>query len=270
MPRTGQTLNRRAYLTDEQSRGLTFDNQFDLAFDTLGFTHNILAGQDYLHLDSDIIYEDAAAPAINIYSPDHYLIDPSALDFAASGYSSDFSIEKKQVGFYLQDQIRWDRLILMAGGRYDRYKQRENGMKYGYAVDNETDQDNLAFRYGALYELGLGLSPYMSYAESFEPVAGSDRNGNKFEPSTAFQYEAGVKFASPDKKVNATLSAFEITKENDLTRDPDGTAYDQIQTGETRARGVEMDLAWHAAASSVFVWKHYADGHGDHPGQQRP
>lgn len=249
----GQTLNRRAYLTDEKSRGLTFDNQFTLELDTAGIKHNLLFGQDYLHLDSDIIYEDALAPSINLYSPNHYLINPSSLDFAASGYSSDFNIEKEQIGFYIQDQIRWEQLILMAGGRYDSYEQTESGIKYGASVNNETDQENLAFRCGLLYEFANGISPYISYAESFEPVAGSDRNGNKFDPSTAFQYETGIKFKGFEDQVNCTVSLFQITKENDLTRDPNGTAYDQIQTGETRSRGAELDLAWHATPNfSLF------------------
>ncbi len=249
----GQILNRRAYLTDEKSRGLVFDNQFTLKFDTAEIKHNLLFGQDYLFLDSDIIYEDALAPSINLYSPDHYLINRSTLDFVASGYSSEFNIEKKQIGFYIQDQIRWGRLILMAGGRHDCYEQTETGIKYGASVNNKTDQDNLAFRYGLLYELGYGFSPYLSYAESFEPVAGSDRHGNKFDPSTAFQYEGGIKFEGMEKRLKFTFSAFQIIKENDLTRDPNGTAYDQIQTGETRSRGFEFDLSFHATSNlSLF------------------
>ncbi|WVM93156.1 TonB-dependent receptor [Halopseudomonas pachastrellae] len=46
------------------------------------------------------------------------------LDFAASGYSSDFTIEKRQTGVYLQDQMRIGQWVLIAGGRHDRYEAR--------------------------------------------------------------------------------------------------------------------------------------------------
>ena len=51
-----------------------------------------------------------------------------------------------------------------------------------------------------------------------------------------------MKYQSSDNKHNLTVSVFELTKENDLTRDPSGSPYDQIQTGEVRSRGIELEL----------------------------
>jgi len=238
-----RTLGRRAYLTDETSEGVTIDNQLSGFIQMGDIGHNILFGLDYLKLRSGIQYEDATTDAIDLFAPDNHIIDPATLDFAASGYSSDFDIEREQMGLYLQDQLQYANLIVIAGGRYDSYRQTEKGIKYGAATNSEVDHENFSGRVAALYKFDNGVSPFISYSESFEPVSGSDRNGNVFDPATSHQWETGLKFYSQNERHNASVSAFQILKENDTTRDPDGTAYDKIQTGEVRSSGIELELA---------------------------
>ena len=238
-----RTYNRRAYLTDETSEGFTIDNQLSGLVQTGAIEHNLLVGVDYLQFESDIGYEDAAAPSIDLYNPDHSQINAGLLDFAASGYSSDFTIEKRQTGVYLQDQMRIGQWVLIAGGRHDRYEAKEYGVKYGAAVDNDLKQSNTSWRAGALYLFDNGLAPFVSYAESFEPVAGSDRLGRTYEPSTAEQWEAGLKFNPDGGRTNGSVTAYRILKDNVLTRDPNGSAYDQIQAGQVRSQGVELEVS---------------------------
>ncbi|MEH6492703.1 TonB-dependent siderophore receptor [Halopseudomonas sp.] len=236
-----RTLSRRAYLTDETTAGFAMDNQLSGVVMTGVVEHNLLLGVDYTKMESDIGYEDATAPAIDIYNPDHHQIVGSALDFSASGYSSQFRIEKEQVGVYFQDQLRMGQWVLIAGGRYDSFESRENGVQYGAKVDSKVDQNNTSWRAGALYEFSNGLSPFISYAESFEPVGGLDRLGSTYEPSTANQWETGIKYSSPNKQTTASIALYRIEKENVLTRDPNGTPYDQVQAGEVRSQGVEIE-----------------------------
>ncbi|MGR0279093.1 TonB-dependent siderophore receptor [Marinomonas dokdonensis] len=235
-----RTLNRRAYLTDEESKGINIDNQLSATFDTDSAEHNVLIGVDYLKLESDIKYEDAVAPSIDLFSPNYYQISVSDLDFAASGYTSDFTIDKEQVGLYVQDQIRLDNWVFLAGARYDQYEYSETGTKYGAEATTSIDQSQISGRVGALYEFDNGLSPFVNYAQSFEPVSGSDKDGNAFDTSTADQWETGVKYQS--NGFNAGLTAFQIVKSNVKTNDPDGGTYDQIQVGEVRSRGLELEL----------------------------
>ncbi len=238
-----RTLARRAYLTDEATRGVTVDNQLSGLFDTGALEHNLLVGIDYLYLDSNIKYEDAAAPSIDLFAPDYYQIDPDSLDFAASGYSSDFDLSKEQLGFYLQDQVRIDQLVLIAGARYDRYEGKEQGRQYSAPIDVKDSEENVSFRAGALYEFNNGISPFLSYAESFEPLTGVDSSGDRFEPSTAQQWETGVKYHTPDDKTSLSAAVYRIDKQKVPTRDPSGTAYDKIQTGEVRSQGVELEAS---------------------------
>lgn len=237
-----RTLNRKAYLTDESSKGFTVDNQLSGTVEWGNVEHNLLAGVDFLKLKSNIKYEDVAAPSIDLFNPNHHQINPN-MSVANSPLSSDFDIERKQVGIYLQDQIRLGNWVMIAGGRYDDFKSTETGRKYNAAVNSKIEQTNFSGRVGALYNFDNGIAPFLSYAESFEPVGGSDRHGNAFKPATSHQWETGIKFAPLGGDTNMTLSAFQIIKENVLTRDPSGGPNDQIQAGEVRSQGVEFEIS---------------------------
>ena len=233
-----RTLGRRAYLTDETSQSFVIDNQISGRFNTASVEHNVLLGFDYQQLDSRIIYKDASAPSIDIFNPNHQQIDGSTLNYT---YTTDFDLESRQVGIYVQDQLVLSNWVVIAGGRYDQYEQTSTDHATGADTDAAIDQDNFAFRLGGLYNFDNGLAPYVSYAQSFEPVVGANRHGNAFVPSTGEQWEAGLKYESADMSKTFVVSLFNITKKNDLTRDPTGTPYDKVQTGETQSKGVEFE-----------------------------
>ncbi|ELO1554747.1 TonB-dependent siderophore receptor [Aeromonas hydrophila] len=240
-----RTLARNAYLTDEESRGFVIDNQLAGKVQTGKAQHNLLLGVDYQYLDARILYRDTldySAPAIDIFNPNHQQIVPADLVF---NYQDNRTIRQYQSGLYLQDQVRLDRLVAIGGARYDRYRMdTDSRTLYQGAASNtlaQIDQDNLSLRFGALYELDHGLSPYVSYAESFEPVAGADKQGQAFKPATGRQWEGGLKFLSEDMSKTATLSAFHITKQNALVTDPDNVYGPKLQTGEMVSRGVELE-----------------------------
>jgi iron complex outermembrane receptor protein len=240
-----RTLARNAYLTDEDSRGFVIDNQLAGKVMTGPAQHNLLLGVDYQYLDARILYQDTldySAPAIDIFNPDHNQIRPDALAFS---YEDRKTIRQSQTGVYLQDQVRLDRLVAIGGARYDSYRMDTDsrGLYLGAASQSlaQIDQDNLSFRLGALYELDYGLSPYVSYAESFEAVPGADKSGKAFDPSTGHQWEGGLKFLSEDMSKTATISAFHITKENALVTDPDNVYGPKLQTGEIVSKGIELE-----------------------------
>ncbi|QUM84793.1 TonB-dependent siderophore receptor [Moritella sp. 28] len=234
-----RTVGRNAYLTDEKSQSFVIDNQISGRFNTGVLEHNVLLGFDYQQLDSRIIYKDASAPLIDVFNPNHQQIDGSSLNFT---YTTDFDLESNQAGLYVQDQLVLGNLVVIAGGRYDEYEQTSTDHASGVDTAAATKQDNFAFRLGGLYNFDNGLAPYVSYAQSFEPVVGKDRQGNAFVPSTGEQWEAGLKYESADMSKTFVVSLFNITKQNDLTRDPTGTPYDKVQTGETQSRGVEVEV----------------------------
>ena len=68
----------------------------------------------------------------------------------------------------------------------------------------------------------------------------------------------GVKQNFLDNKLSATLAFFQITKQNVLTPDPVDDLF-QIQTGEQRSRGIELDIAgeilpgWKVIANYAYI-----------------
>ena len=72
----------------------------------------------------------------------------------------------------------------------------------------------------------------------------SDRTatGELLEPTRGTQYEVGIKAELLDGRLSTTLAAYEITKSNVATTDPNDTDF-SIAAGEVKSRGIELDIA---------------------------
>ncbi|MEM9423065.1 MAG: TonB-dependent receptor, partial [Pseudomonadota bacterium] len=69
--------------------------------------------------------------------------------------------------------------------------------------------------FGALYKGPFGINPYISYAESFEPVVGLDNvTGNPLKPSEGEQVEVGIKFQPSGSSTYITAAYFDIEQSN--------------------------------------------------------
>lgn len=170
---------------------------------------------------------------------DIYDIDYDALSDFGGGLPQPSSpsedVKQDQLGIYLQDQIRFfDRVSLVLGARRDWTGSRSfNGARQEDAATT--------FRAGVIAEIIPGVSPFLSYTESFEPIAGTSSNGDPFVPKQGRQYEAGIKF-HPADSVLVTLTGYHIEETNrpvsdDSTPDP----FDQIQIGSMTSKGVEFE-----------------------------
>lgn len=108
----------------------------------------------------------------------------------ASVIKSDQSL--RQTGVYLQDQIELGRLRAVLGVRHDWTDQDSDNLLAHTSSDQSSDATS--YRAGLLYLFDNGIAPYASYSTSFEPVIGTDANGNPFTPTKARQYEVGIKY----------------------------------------------------------------------------
>ncbi|WP_213865495.1 TonB-dependent siderophore receptor [Vibrio crassostreae] len=246
-PATG-SLIRNAYSTDEDSQSFVIDNQVSGRVDISGLEHNLLFGVDYLKLTGDSLYKEFTANAgfygFDAYNPNNDLLDKSQLQ---ENYRESHDITTEQLGLYFQDQVRYDALVLLAGGRYDMFKASDdkNSSYPTYDGKEEADHNQFSYRVGALYELDNGISPFVSYATSFEPAAGTDINGNSLKPQLGEQVELGIKYLSPDMSQQVTASYFHITKKDSIAADPSDPTYrSKIQLGEVRSQGVEVEGRW--------------------------
>ncbi|HDM8196095.1 TPA: TonB-dependent siderophore receptor [Vibrio harveyi] len=244
-----RTIGRNAYLTDEDSTSFVIDNQLSGYVAHGNFEHNLLLGLDYQYLDSDVKYKDTLGYSLtqDIFNPNHNQIDRDTLKFA---YQQALDIKTKQLGVYFQDQLRYNNLVMIAGLRWDKYESDTNTVSdyLGTVTPSKEklDENNVSFRVGALYELDFGLSPYLTYSESFEPIAGADASGKAFDPSTGHQWELGFKYAPLGGDVSGNLALFHITKKNAILTDPNNPYAPQYQAGEVVSQGAELEAKWQA------------------------
>ncbi|WP_227687994.1 TonB-dependent siderophore receptor [Psychrobacter immobilis] len=239
-------LNRVAYTTDESMNNWTTDNQLAYKLDTANTSHNLLFGIEYQETDSTATYYDAGAdgtPNLDLSNPDFSQINTDTLPLNA--YRQDEDIEQSQLGFYVQDEMTWQDLTVVAGLRHDNFdsitkqtKASEGAVYSDQNIDN--DASKTSGRLAAIYNFDNGISPYASYSQSFQPVVGSNFITNKaFEPTTADQLEAGIKYLSADRATQGTLAVFDIKQKNVVVAD-EINYRSQTQTGEITSKGFEV------------------------------
>ncbi|MBV7482736.1 TonB-dependent siderophore receptor [Bordetella sp. BOR01] len=219
---------------------VTVDTQALARFDTGPVRHEALLGFDYLNMRDTYRFANviAGVPPLDLYDPVYGLPLPGIDDLTPR---IDARQNSEQYGFYAQDQLRYDNWLLTLGGRYDIADSSTRNL---LASQKVVQRDN-AFtgRAGLTYLFDNGWAPYMSYSTSFAPTAGTDFEGNPFEASKGRQIEAGVKYQPPGSDSMITLSVYQLTQTNVLSADttPGRPPGFQNQTGETRARGIELE-----------------------------
>ncbi len=247
------TIIRGGGGADEDFDTLTLDNNLNLKFATAGIEHNVLVGLDYQRITGENFQQFntgvtanplTSIPNLKLFAPTYGGVLPSFdLTQLSAAYINTFT-KRDQVGVYIQDQIKIGRLQLIASGRKDKYTQQTLN-KRNSAV-TLLEQSATTFRLGALYEFGFGLSPYVSFSQSFEPQAGSNYLGVPFVPVTGRQIEGGLKFQPQGTNALFTVSVYDLRRQKVAVGDPlAGTngipTNAQIQIGEVRVRGAEFE-----------------------------
>lgn len=226
-------LNRLADHSIEKQQTFSVDNQLEATFDTGPFQHKALIGLEYDRAQSSMRFGRSYDVAgINYVNPVY------AQSVALPALTSHTVQKPEQTGLYLQDQIKWDKWTFLAGLRQDWAKTRTED-KVADTNSHQSDQA-LTGRAGVVYAFDNGISPYASFSNSFEPVVGTDAQGQAFKPTKGEQYEVGIKYQPVGWDSFITLSAFQIKQENVRTTDPDNAFY-YVQTGEVRVRGAELE-----------------------------
>ena len=221
------------YLADNRSEQLAVDARLRGEFSTGPIDHELLVGvqrQD-VFTDSDTAYLFAAG-ALNVFNPT-YAGAPTVeqvRQFQGNGPRNYVD----STGYYISDQMSWGSLVANAGVRFDDVTNRvENG------ATQEDDATSLSF--GLLWRGPAGISPYVSYAESFEPVVGIDTITNQqLLPQEGRQYEAGIKWQPTGINALVTLSAFDIEVSN-LPNPNSLVGGNSQQEGVSKVRGIEFE-----------------------------
>jgi len=222
---------RTWYDSTASSKQLAFDARIRADFMTGAFEHEVLAGVNY----QDVELENARAyqyqGVINVFDPVYGDGVPTQAEFDA--VRSVTNGDTDYWGFYLHDQISWENWIFNAGLRADQVSNE--------GAAEPQDDDAVTYSVGLLYAFDNGIHPYVSYAESFEPVIGPDNvTGAPLKPREGEQVEIGVKYQPAGTQTYLTLAYFDITQ----TNLPNPVALPNApsqQEGEASVKGFEFE-----------------------------
>lgn len=255
----GRTQKRRSTWGEGDSRGDTVDTRVTGTFSTGAAEHTLLLGVDWQKADwtaaRGAMGSATDTPtAIDIFNPVYSGYIPATTSI---GYSGGIN---RQTGVYAQDQIAVGKWRFTAGGRYDwtrddtfaqNYTVANN--RFGVRTPSRIKNEAFSGNAGVLLVTDSGFSPYLSYAESFQPAGSTATQSyarTPFDPITGKQWEAGVKYQPASFDGLLTLSAYDLRQQNILTDDPvvghancgsNGASQCQVQDGEGRVRGVELE-----------------------------
>lgn len=250
----GRTLNRGVSDRDETSTGFTTDTSLEAKVDTGPIKHTLLAGLDtYRRTYDSHRRSGTVGPLLDIYAPVYGTTYPTlgAVDNGSDNLGN-------QYGIYLQDQMKIaDKWVVVLGGRHDWADSRVRT----YNNNRVTKQDDSAFtgRAGLVYLFDNGIAPYVSFSQSFQPQAGTDRLGNAFDPTEGEQYEAGIRYQPPGTNLLLSAAVYDLTQKNVLTPDPVAPFAFSVQTGEVRSRGVELEAKASLDALNLAASYSYTD-----------
>ncbi|KGC03049.1 TonB-dependent siderophore receptor family protein [Burkholderia multivorans] len=218
------------------------DNNLEGRFGTGPFEHTLLLGFHYNRQTATDSEWLAAAPALNLYNPVYVPVTMGVFSDPDATSRTNTYTTMNTFGLYAQDQIKWNRWTLTLGGREDWVNMRMDDRAAG--TQSKADVSAFTGRVGLTYQAGYGLSPYISYSTSFNPIIGvSLLDGGVPKPTRGRQIEAGLRWQPPGKNLMLNAAIYQINQTNGVTpalptQDPGGTK--SVQTGEVRARGIEL------------------------------
>ncbi|NEU67344.1 TonB-dependent receptor [Spirosoma agri] len=193
----------------------------------------------------NVNYFDLANPSYTIRNVNDYVLNartplPAALTTTHA--------------IYAQEQLRWNKLRLLLGLRYESFQDITNYQSPGESSFTKTA---LLPRVGLTYSLGPNLNVYGTYLEGFQgqsntvtllPNTGgfynTAKSANLFEPLRSDLKEIGAKAQLFGGRMSLNAAVYEINQRNLLLNANLPAFPDSLVTrGAERSRGFEMDVA---------------------------
>ncbi|WXL26340.1 TonB-dependent siderophore receptor [Ectopseudomonas mendocina] len=229
------TVQRSASVVNEDISQFALDNNFQADFDTGAISHTLLLGLDHQRStdNSSWLWGSTGVPPSNIHNPSY------GQDFSNVQYFTMYDYQQKiqQTGLYIQDQLALNNWRLTLGGRQDWVHTATTFHNAGDATN--TDRNRKLTGNAALsYVFDNGITPYLSYAESFQPVMGNLVSSTEaMKPTEGQQVELGIKYQPPGSNMLFSAAVFDLTQENMSVTENNITR----QVGEVRVKGLELE-----------------------------
>ncbi|WP_326542077.1 TonB-dependent siderophore receptor [Pseudorhodoferax sp.] len=260
-----RSMARLAMVRPDAEETWVMDTQLEGRLQHGAVSHQWAVGVDYYRsrLDWRIQSLNGAVPPLDIVNPAY-----RAPDWNDNFLSDQALAQTRQLGVYLQDQVKFgERWVLSAGLRWDRatidtdYRARLTaGAAFDLTEVNRRDTATTG-RLGLIYLAPNGLAPYVAWNNAFQPplttVTATDANGQPYQPETARQVEAGLRYAPAHSGYVLSAAVFDLRKRNVRTPSTINPRVD-VQTGEVRSRGVELQgsgtLGGGFSAIAAYTW----------------
>ncbi|MCR4511293.1 TonB-dependent siderophore receptor [Pseudomonas sp. 32.2.56] len=231
-------IGRGTTNTEEDISQFAVDNNFQADFATGEINHTLLLGLDHQRIDTNYMSVFGTAPAINVNNPVYGqpITRPSrALAFY------DYNQKSHQTGLYVQDQMALDQWRLTLGGREDWVHTGTTFLNKNDATNTERDK---AFSGNAAlsYVFESGFTPYLSYAESFQPTSNATASPTEsYKPTEGKQWELGVKYQPTGSDILLSAAVYDLTQQNVSVTNRIGGVAVTSQTGEVKVKGLELE-----------------------------
>ncbi|MFT4274144.1 MAG: TonB-dependent siderophore receptor [Pantoea sp.] len=235
---TGTNVDGSATVSRDSMRIIESFNAFDVDTNVQGnlytgpVNHAVTLGMDYVHDDLRQNSGYGTASDISYLNPDYSTpVASPSIDYHNRSFMT-------QLGFYMQDSMKWNHWILNLGGRYDQAQSR--AQNWNTATRTELNDYATTGRAGLMYHFDNGIAPYISYGTSFQPQSGTTYGGAPFKPTKGKQSEVGIKYQPNGFNALFSAALYDLRQTNVLTADPDHVNY-SVQTGEIRSQGFELE-----------------------------
>lgn len=209
------------------------DNRVQADFSTGEVAHTVVLGGEYHRFRNDLWTGAGDAAALNPYTG---YTPQTGHTITYSDYNNR---RYYQTGAYLQDEMVWNRWHLDLSGRFDRIVSEQISDSSG--TKSRRSDDHVSTRASLLYAFENGLSPYISYSEAITPATLAGADGTLLKPTTAEQYEAGLKFQPPGTSDLYSVAIYDLTQKDVATRDINIATATFIPAGKVHSQGVELE-----------------------------
>ncbi|MBC3303111.1 TonB-dependent siderophore receptor [Pseudomonas sp. SWRI18] len=233
---TSGILRRQYSDRQERSRGLASDTNVESKWQFGDWQHTFLLGFDGYDTSYDSHNFRGNAPSLNLAT---YQYGQPVVVNKNPATDRGSQIDTLQKGIYFQDQIKFDeRWILLLGGRHDWADQHTE--LFRNSADSGKSDEATTWRAGLVYKADNGLAPYISYSESFFPVAGTNKAEQSFVPTEGKQYEIGIRYQPEGSATLLSAAVYQLEQRNVLSQDRTDINF-SVQVGEVRSRGFELE-----------------------------
>ncbi|MFZ7223938.1 TonB-dependent siderophore receptor [Avibacterium avium] len=217
-------IKQGALFVDVATHNHTLDNRLTKKWQWDNIENTLTVGMDYQRSSAKGNYDYGSGNQINALSPIYTGVAKPSVPV--------YQVKQYQLGTYLQEQLKVNNWLLSGSIRHDKARGNSDTFdtKESYRVNNTS------YSAGLMYVAENGISPYYSYSQSFQPIAGNDGAGTSYKPIKGTQHEVGIKYLPTFIDGVFSAAYFHLKEENGLVQTNGITT----QVAKNISKGIEL------------------------------